>query len=282
LKRLIWFSLFCIAYIVGGLASFVHFNKSTIELATYRTVVSSIPARVRPSMSQHEIDHLASHIEAIQFGGDLSSLGLRFKVKPANSYLEPSSFDFPAGLNLLRQKRFSAAQTKFDLLVSKVDVVYERRLQLFSIMALVAIGLAILLVSILFWKLYRAKSKVHKEVEFVAEDEVQGHDFVRHLQAVAEEEAKFSGHRVQLKCVGFDNDEFAIGLDGSQSSSKAQLRETIELIIEHLVRNSIEHGGRAPELRLLAGKPEYLSVRVTLQDVGSTCKTYFSWWFQHA
>ena len=42
------------------------------------------------------------------------------------------------------------------------------------------------------------------------------------------------------------------------------------LIVEHLVRNSIEHGGRSPEIRLASGKPEYLSVRVTLQDNGDT------------
>jgi hypothetical protein len=42
--------------------------------------------------------------------------------------------------------------------------------------------------------------------------------------------------------------------------------ETAELIAEQLVRNSIEHGGRPADQRLLAGKDDYISIRVTIEE----------------
>jgi hypothetical protein len=51
-----------------------------------------------------------------------------------------------------------------------------------------------------------------------------------------------------------------------QEHIPSTLREPAELIAEQLLRNSIEHGGRPAEQRLLAGKTDYLSVRITIEE----------------
>ncbi len=260
-KRLIWFSLACLAYFSTCLLTFISLNKSTLELASYRTMSASIPGRIHDPMSQYEIDYLVSVVERVQFGGDLTVLGLNFDAEPAEYYLQPSSFDFQSSLALLKQGRLRAAQVKFDSFASKVDSTYERRLKLLLRLSALAGIVALVLALTFLWLLYRSKSRLDSEVELLPDEALGEESFSSYLQSVVEEEAKFSGHRAQLNCIGFDNGEF-----NREGQEAADHRETLELIAEQLVRNSIEHGGRLPETRLLAGKPEYLSIRVSLQD----------------
>lgn len=224
-------------------------------------MTASIPGRIRDPMSQYEIDYLVSVIDKVQFGGDLSVLGLNFDAKPAEYYLMPSSFDFQSSLALLKQGRLRAAQVKFDSFASKIDSTYERRLKLLLRLSTLAGVVALLLALTFLWLLYKSKGKLNSEVELLPDETEADQSFSSYLQSVVEEEAKFIGHRAQLNCIGFDNNEF-----NQEGEDAADHRETLELIAEQLVRNSIEHGGRSPESRLLAGKPEYLSIRVSLQD----------------
>lgn len=244
---------------------FIALNKSTLELASYRTMTASIPGRIHEPMSQYEIDYLGALVEKVQFGGDLSDLGLNFNAKPAEYYLEPSSFDFQSSLALLKQGRLRAAQVKFDQFSTKVDSKYERRLKLLQRLSALAGVVALMLALIYLWLLIKVKSKLRSEIELLPDATSTDQRFSDYLQSVVEEEAKFNGHRAQLNCIGFENQEFNRG--GEDASQK---RETLELITEQLVRNSVEHGGRRPETRLLAGKPEYLSIRVTLQDANKS------------
>lgn len=260
-KRLVWFSLACLTYFSTCLLTFILLNQSTLELASYRTMTASIPGRIHDPMSQYEIDYLVSSVEKVQFGGDLTVLGLNFDAKPAEYYLTPSSFDFQSSLALLKQGRLRAAQVKFDSFASKVDSTYERRLKLLLRLSILAGVVALLLALTFLWLLYKNKSKLDNEVQALSDDATAVHSFSDYLQSVVEEETKFIGHRAQLNCIGFDNHEF-----NREGEGAADHRETLELIAEQLVRNSVEHGGRNPETRLLAGKPEYLSIRVSLQD----------------
>ena len=230
--------------------------KSTLELSSYRTMISSISGRIHDPMSHYELQHLSSQLAKIEYGGDLSSLGLPFNAKPLSNYLEPTSFDIEASLNLLNDGHLRASQVKFDSLSSKLNTVYLRRTRLLNTLSMIAgvVALGLLLALIWLWR----DSRGHWSNEILLVNDEVGDEigsFEGYLQSVLAEEVKFTGHRASLNCVGFE--------PGVPQDS---LQQTIEFIAEQLVRNAIEHGGRPPEQRLLHGKTDYISVRVALEE----------------
>jgi len=259
-KRLIRFGALLLVYLAICFAVHLVLYKSTLELSSYRTMIASVSGRIHEPMSQYEIQHLSSQVSEIEFGGDLRGLGLNYEAKPLASYLRPTSFDMRASLKLLDDGRLRAAQVKFDSLSSKIDAVYARRIYLLSTLSKVAGGVALILLFIFAW-LWR-RSTGHWSQEISVAQEAIGDDtwsFERYLQAVVGEEVKFIGHRASLACNGFDIPH----IDSS-------LRAALEQIAEQLVRNSIEHGGRPAEDRLLVGKADHLSIRVTLEEQQSS------------
>jgi hypothetical protein len=209
-------------------------------------------------MSQYEVQHLSSQVAKIEFGGDLRALGLNFVAQPVADYLKPTTFDMSASLALLDDGRLRAAQVKFDSLSSKIGNVYTRRLQLLGTLSRIAGGVGLLLILIFIWLWWRSRAHWSQEISMLSEEEPASQtfpSFAAYLQSVVEEEVKFSGNRASLSCKGFDLEQLPV-----------EVRETAELIAEQLVRNSIEHGGRPAEQRLLAGKTDYISIRVTMEE----------------
>ena len=78
--------------------------------------------------------------------------------------------------------------------------------------------------------------------------------FAERLSAIVAEEEKFGVNSARISSLGFD-----------MPGVKISLMNTVEHITENLVRNSVIHGGRSAEQRLLAGKSEYLSIRASFQ-----------------
>jgi hypothetical protein len=255
-----WVGGLSFTYLTIFLAVHLALHKSTVELASYRTMIASISGRIHESMSQSEINHVTAQIEKIEFGGDLGSLGLDFIARPLSIYIEPASFDMNASLALLGDDQLTAAQVKFDSLSSKVDLVYARRTGLLDRLLQVAclVGLSLLFFGI--WFLFKSNSRWQDEISIVENFPADGDSgFEKYLQSVIDEEVQFVGHRARLSCKGFDIDHLPL-----------ELKEIVELLAEQLVRNSIEHGGRPAEVRLLAGKTDYVSVRVILQELESS------------
>lgn len=251
------FGMVLISYLAVCFSVHLALYKSTLELSSYRTMIASIPGRIRDPMSQDDVRHLSSQIAKIEFGGDLRALGLNFVTQPLAAYLKPTTFDMSASLALLNDGRLRAAQVKFDSLSSKIGIAYARRLQLLRTLSRIAGAAGLLLLSIFAWLWYRSRGQLSHEIAMVSEepsDQIFS-SFAAYLQSVVEEEVKFSGHRASLSCQGFDLEHLPVAVG-----------ETAELIAEQLVRNSIEHGGRPAEQRLLAGKDDYISIRVTIEE----------------
>ncbi|MBL4670773.1 MAG: hypothetical protein JKX81_00830 [Arenicella sp.] len=256
-RRLIGFGIVLIGYLAVCFSVHLVLYKSTLELSSYRTMIASVPARIHDPMSQYEVQHLSSQVAEIEFGGDLRALGLSFVAQPLTDYLEPTTFDMSASLALLNDGRLRAAQVKFDSLSSKIGIAYARRLQLLRTLSRIAGAVGLLLLLIFVWLWRRSKGQWSHEIGMVSEEpsDQTFSSFAAYLQSVVEEEVKFSGHRASLSCKGFDLEHLP-----------ATVREAAELIAEQLVRNSIEHGGRPAEQRLLAGKTDYISIRVTIEE----------------
>ena len=219
-------------------------------------MIASISGRIHNPMSRYEIEHLLSQMSKIEVGGDLRAMGLNFDAKPLSKYLNPASFDMNASLKLLNDGRLRAAQVKFDSLSSKIDTAYLRRTHLLSTLSKVAGIVGLILMLMFVWLWLRSRRHWSHEISVVSDPLNDDHSsFESYLQSVVAEEVKFVGHRASLSCHGFDVEHIP-----------PKLKETLELIAEQLVRNSIEHGGRLAEQRLLVGKTDYISVQVALQE----------------
>lgn len=256
-RRLIWFSIVLLSYVAVCFSVHLLLYRSTLELSAYRTMIASIAGRIHDPMSQNEVQHLTSQVARIEFGGDLRDLGLDFVAQPLAYYLKPTSFDLGASLALLKERRLRTAQVKFDSLSSKVSIAYARRLQLLATLSRVAGAVGFLLVLISIWLLRRSRRHYHDEIVMLGDESTDQSfsSFGDYLQSVVAREVKFSAHRASLSCKGFELEQLPV-----------EIAETVELIAEHLVRNSIQHGGRPAEQRLLAGKTDYISVRVAFAE----------------
>jgi hypothetical protein len=256
-KTLIWFAMFLPIYLAICFSAHLALYKTTLELSSYGTMIASISGRIHEPMSQNEIKHLSSQVSKVEFGGDLRSLGVNFDAKPLAYYLKPTTFDMKASLALLNDGSLGFAQVKFDLLFSKISMVYARRLQLLGTLSKIAGAVGLLLLLIFLWQWKRSSGHWSHEISLATDPPLEQDlsSFEDYLQSVVAEEVKLSGHGALLSCKGFDADDIPI-----------KLKEVAELIAEQLVRNSILHGGRPAEQRLLAGKTDYISIRVTIED----------------
>jgi len=255
-KRLIWFSVLSLVYLAVCFSVHLILHKSTLELSSYRTMIASISGRIHDPMSQYELQHLSSQLAKVEFGGDLRALGLNFEAQPLATYLKPATFDMTASLKLLNDGRLRASQVKFDSLASKLDTAYLRRTHLLSTLAKIAGVVTLALLFMFAWLWRRARGHWSHEISTVNDEDDEGVlSFESYLQSVAAEEVEFAGHRASLSCNGFES-----------HSLPSSLKDVVEFIAEQFVRNAIEHGGRPAEQRLLHGKTDYISIRVTLEE----------------
>lgn len=262
-KRLIYLSSALILYLAICLVVHVVTHRGTLQLSAYTTMVSSIPGRIHEPMSKYEIDHLVAQISKIEYGGDLRNLGMRDQAKPLDEYLGSDKFDLTSSVQLLQDGRLRPSQVKFDSLSAKLNRIYSKRLQLLNRLALLALFVGALLLGILLWLWFQSRGHWSNEI-VVAEEGGMSLDnnagtanlsFDDYLRSVVDEEVKFVGHGAIIQSIGFDT------IDLSET-----LCELVEFTTEQLVRNSVEHGGRNAEQRVLSGKTDYLSIRATLQE----------------
>ncbi len=77
------------------------------------------------------------------------------------------------------------------------------------------------------------------------------------LHRVVRQAAKDLGRKAQLQ------------LDGTRTELDRTVLDRIAAPLEHLLRNAVAHGLEAPEARLVAGKPEYGEIRLSLHQEGN-------------
>lgn len=227
--------------------------KSSLSIAEYRGLITSLPARLGEPTSRYELDRLQQTLSDLSIGADV---GLSFDSKPLQYYLGEDKFDIGSIIDLLRDGRVRPAKLKLELLLTKVDRAYAKHRRVSKYLAylgLILLGFFVLLVLIMW---YRARSKWQNEI-MVSDIEYQSFadELEAYLVATSEEEVTFTGNRAELDCVGLE-----------------LIPENLEVVVkklsENFVRNSIEHGGSKPEKRLLAGKSDYISIRVSFEEEG--------------
>ncbi len=229
-----------------------------MELAAYRAVVKSIPGQFHEPMSQRARDRLVDTIKSLESGGDLGSLGLAKNQPSLATLLDDDKFDTQATIALLEDGRLRPAQTKLELLGAKLDRIYAKRLRLLRYLLLLAIGGGALMLLYMLILLFKARPKVSDEIsplsEFNASSAQIKQTFAERLSVIVDQEVRFGFNRAQISCIGFD-----------LPNIRTSLMDSVEHITENLVRNSVIHGGRPADQRLLAGKPDELSIRASFQ-----------------
>lgn len=256
-KRLYWSALALAAYVILLLAIQLATTKKSSELASYSAAVSTLPGRFHEPMSRYELATVAQALRALQAGGDLGVFGLPYSAPSLATVLGEDRFDMDATLALLDDGRIRPALAKVELLATKVQRVNERRGRILAYLqwlSLAGVFLIVLFISNAWWRSRTSLTDNISAAEEPEEDE-SAQTFNDYLQKVLEEEVAFTGFAAKLNCKGFD--EVILPSD---------LLSPIETAAEQLVRNSIEHGGRALEDRLMAGKSEHLNIDVHLTE----------------
>lgn len=232
--------------------------KPTLELAAYRAVVKSTPGQFHEPMSNYALKHLSANMLLLNNGGDLSSLGLGKREPSLAMRLGDDKFDMRATIALLEDGRLRPAKAKLEILSNKLDRIYARRVQILKYLAFIALGGGVLVLLYMLWISLKTRPRLSDEIsplsEFNTNRESTRQPFAERLTAIVAEEQKFGPNSAQINSVGFDMPDV-----------KTSLMNTVEHIAENLVRNSVIHGGRSAEQRLLAGKPDRLSIRASFQ-----------------
>jgi hypothetical protein len=253
MRYLIRSAIGLLIYIIVALLLHSIAYKSSLSIAEYRGLITSLPARLGEPTSRYELDRVQQTLSDISIGADV---GLSFDSKPLQFYLGEDKFDIGSTIDLLRDGRVRPAKLKLELLLTKVDRAYAKHRRVSKYLAylgLILLGFFVLLVLIMWNK---ARSKWQNEI-MVSDIEYQSFadELEAYLLATSEEEVTFTGNRAELKCVGLQQ-------------IPEHLENIVKKLAENFVRNSIEHGGSKPEQRLLAGKSDFISIRVSFQVEG--------------
>lgn len=259
-KRLYWSALVLAAFVLLTLCLQLVTVKGAAERTRYVAAVATLPGQLHEPVSTYTIQHIAGLLQSLQLGGDLSGLGVTQPVPSLDIVLGEDRFDMDSTLALLEDKRIRPARAKIELLVAKVERANQRRGRLLSYLPWASIAgvLAILLFVSQAW--WRSRSTLIDNIAAVDEPIValESEAFDDYLAKVLDEEMAFTGFRAKLNCLGFD-----------QVTLPSELVLPIETAAEQFLRNSIEHGGRLSEDRLMSHKPEFLSVDVSLTETDS-------------
>lgn len=256
-KRLYWAALILAIYVLFLLSAQLLTAKSASERASYTAAVATLPGRFHEPMSFYELEYMVELLQALQLGGDVSALGVKHLAPPLAEVLGEDRFDMDATLALLEDKRVRPALAKVELLAAKVERANERRGRIWSYLPWGSIAgiFAILLFLGQAWR--RSRSKLTDNISIIDEpgEAPAPETFEEYLQKVIDEEFAFTGFKGKLNCTGFD-----------KVTLPQELMAAVETAAEQLVRNSVEHGGRASEDRLMADKPEFLGIDVSLSE----------------
>ena len=262
IKRLMVASSALVFYIIGHFLIYLYTQKSSSQRLEYKAAVASLSARVHGMMTENETSLLIQTLEQLDLGGPQPLLGLSFTASSLNDYLGKDKFDVRATAALLEQSQFEAARAKLELLSTKVSRAQAREFQILRYLAYLGLAGAILLAMYVVYTGIRLRRHWSNEITvFWSENPpLEGsQSFEDYLQAVVEEEVKFTGHRAKLTCVGLRVVELP-----------SPLSNIVEQLIEQLTRNSVEHGGRPPEQRVMAGKTDNLNILVSIDQSDSS------------
>ncbi len=258
LKRLIWACVLLAAYVIAFVLIHGLVTHSSIQRAEFKAVISSLPERFHESMTLQESERLSDTLESLQIGGEQPLLGLDFKTKPLDDYLGADKFDVNATVALLKDNQLRSAETKLRLLATKLTRANDRRARLISTLSDIGVALAVFLAIYALYAGFRMRRHWSDEITFMSEADyavAKPSSFNEHLQNVVSEEATFTGHPAVVEVEGI-----------SLEALPEPFFTVAEQVIEQLVRNSVEHGGRPTEQRVMAGKPEGIVVSVTVRE----------------
>jgi signal transduction histidine kinase len=236
-------------------------SKSNAQAAAYSAAIATLPSRLHESMSDYEIQRLIEILNEVKTGGDLLILGSSLRSVPLAEVLGDDRFDMASTLSLLADKRIRPTQAKLELLITKVERRQARQVKFFVYLhwlALFGAGCLVIYLSYCWWATrskLAANIAVADQALHIAAEPITATSYVDYLQSVVNEEIAFTGFAARLECSDF-----------AESELPADLLETIEIALEQLVRNSIEHGGRTAEQRLMAGKAEYLRIDLSFVE----------------
>lgn len=240
-----------VIYVFVALILHSYAYQSSLAVAEYRGLVSSLPSRLGEPISRYELDRVKQLLESLSIGADV---GLSFDSKPLHSYLGEDKFDLAPTIELLQEGRVRPAKLKLELLLAKVDRAYAKKRRVSKYLAYLGLFLFASFIVFILFMIRRAKLDWQQEI---VAPEVEYDSFASKLestlQAVAVEEVTFTGNRAEVTCAGFN-------------SIPKQLESTVQKLAENFVRNSVEHGGAKPEKRLLAGKSDFISIRISFQE----------------
>lgn len=253
MRYLIRSAIAMLLYIVVALFLHSFAYKTSLSIAEYRGLISSLPVRLVEQTSAYEIERVQQTLSDLSIGADV---GLSFDSKPLQYYLGEDKFDIESTIELLREGQIGPAKLKLQLLLAKVDRAYIKQLRISKYLAylgLVFLGFFMLVV-LFMWR----KAKLDWQQEILISDvtyssfsaELEGY-----LVAAARDEVTFTGNRAEVVCVGLE-------------LIPSRFEAIVKKLSENFIRNSIEHGGAKPELRLLAGKSDYISIKINFQEEG--------------
>lgn len=259
LKRLMWACCVLVLYLVLHFLIYWYVQPSATQRAEYKAVVSSLYGRIHEPMNQREVAHLVKALEQLRIGGAQPLLGLDFKAAPLNDFLGEDQFDMAATIALLQDNSLRAAKAKLELLATKVTRVQLRTTRLLKILSYVGLTGACLLFCYVLYVGFRLRRHWSDEITVMEAQEFAPlipKNFIDYLKAVVNEEASFTGHRADVSVLGLQTSELP-----------AALSMVAEQLIEQLVRNAVEHGGRPAEKRVIAGKPDHLMIKVVIKEI---------------
>lgn len=250
-----------VAYVISYFILHSHFRLQGLNAAEYKSAVTSLSPRVYDGMPSEETDRIVDALRDLETGGAQPFLGLAFDNPPLNKFLGEDSFDMAATIRLLREGQNSAAASKLKLLATKVARVQAREGRIVQIIAIAGLLLAGLIAAYVVFAGLRMRRHWQQEITVLSEAgelPLIPKNFADLLEYVIREEAAFTGHHSVLQISGIASDQLP-----------SPLSMIVEQIIEQMVRNSVQHGGRPSEVRVMSGKPEKMTVQVAIKETSS-------------
>ncbi|GHA17300.1 hypothetical protein GCM10008090_28740 [Arenicella chitinivorans] len=245
---------YVIAYVLVS-----HWNQKKLDrLVFVAGTVSTLPGRVHADLTEAEIARLITELEALETGHDAVVPGQSFSIQPLNSLLGNDEFEIGSTIRLLRDAQFDAAKLKLGLLVTKFERVVTRRTQLMRSAQYAGLILAGLMACYVCYAGLRARRDWKHEITVLSANDAPlpvPQNFREFLEHVVREESSFTGHHAELTVSGVETNQLP-----------EPLSMVVEQLVEQFIRNSIQHGGRPPEFRVMAGKESFMSIYVSIHE----------------
>lgn len=251
----------CASVLCIAIHSWIGWNmhSSLMQGAQYRAAVAMLPVQFGGSMSDGQLARFIQTLESLQLGGVQPLLGLDFDADPLNDVIDDSAFDLQATITLIRKRQVLPAKADLELLATMVDGAQQRKRSLYKIFFIASLALTISILSYLAYAVFCLYRREFEKPTFVSEQDRKPlipKNFNDYLKAVVNEEVSLTGNKACLTIGGIKTSELP-----------AALAMVVEQLVEQLVRNSIEHGGRPAEQRVAAGKIERLRVKVQINEL---------------